>query len=67
MDLEMMDRIRIRFSGDEAVTAAADVWADYIQKETLATALEPVTGQAGKDDEIWDLNGHPTRIFVEKE
>lgn len=61
--LEMMDNIHIKFQGDLEVSAAADEWADYIRKETLALSLEP--GEPS-DWEKWDLNGHDTTISITK-
>ncbi|MDR1029164.1 MAG: isoleucine--tRNA ligase, partial [Clostridiales Family XIII bacterium] len=62
--LEMMDRVRIRFSADADVVAAVEAHRDYIMKETLAVLLKDLSGAGG---ETHDLNGHKATIRVEKE
>lgn len=61
-ELEMMDNIKIRFSGDSDVVTALNKHKDYIETETLAVMLKEMSG----DWEEYDLNGHKTGIFVEK-
>ena len=56
-DLEVTQRIRVTFSGDEAVARAVVRHNDYILTETLCTACDPVPAKPdGATD--WDLNGH---------
>ena len=58
-DFEMMDRINILLSADEAVNAAVAKHGEYILSETLA--LE-IVEQAGSPS--YDLNGHKAEIDV---
>ncbi len=62
MDLEMMDNIKIRFSGDNEVESAINAYEDYIKTETLANEVITMNG----DWETFSLNGHDTGIRVEK-
>ncbi len=43
-DLEVTQRIHVRFSGDEAVQAAVARYEDYIKTETLSLTCEGVAG-----------------------
>jgi isoleucyl-tRNA synthetase len=59
--LDISDRIKLYYSGDELTNKAFDVFADYIMSETLATVYEV------KDvGEVNDINGHDVKILVEK-
>jgi len=60
-DFEMMDNIKIYVAADAEVQKAIETFSEYIQKETLATAIE-----AGEDLKEFDLNGHKTGIAVER-
>jgi isoleucyl-tRNA synthetase len=60
-DLDMMDRIKIYYHGDEEIDAAVAEHEDYIKKETLA---EELVVKAGFEE--FDLNGHKTGIEIEK-
>ena len=60
-DFEMMDKIRIYVGADDQVRKAMDAFAGYIQKETLAVAIESREGL-----KEFDLNGHKTGIAVER-
>ncbi len=60
-DFEMMDNIKISFTADKEVQEAIKEYSGYIMKETLAKEI----GNA-KDAEEFDINGHPTKIEVEK-
>jgi isoleucyl-tRNA synthetase len=60
-DLEVTQRIRLRFTGDEAVAGAVAQHRDYILAETLAGAIDRAAARPdGATD--WDLNGHPCAI-----
>lgn len=63
MDLEVTQRIRIAFGGDEAVGTAVAQYRGYIESETLALACEwqGVDGSTGTE---WDLNGHPCVLSI---
>jgi isoleucyl-tRNA synthetase len=63
LGLEMMDNIRIAYSGDADVDDVIKVWSDYIKKETLAVTLVSEKDSAAQK---YDLNGHETTILVEK-
>ncbi len=58
-DFEMMDRIDIFVSADDAVKAAIAKHSEYIMKETLA---DSITERGGLEE--FDLNGHSTGIDV---
>lgn len=58
---EMMDNISITVDADDVVKAAVEKHKDYIMKETLALSLN---FQSAED--VYDLNGHKTGIFIEK-
>ncbi len=61
-DFEMMDRIRISYSGDEAVKAMVAELGDYVKAETLADELR----EAAEGLSEYDLNGHKTGLDVER-
>ena len=59
--LDISDRIKLYYSGDELTNKAFDEFSDYIMSETLATVYEV------KDvGEVNDINGHDVKILVEK-
>ena len=59
--LDIADRIKLFYSGDELTNKAFDVYSDYIMSETLATVYELKDG-----GEVNDINGHDVAITVEK-
>ena len=59
--LDIADRIKLFYSGDELTNKAFDVYSDYIMSETLATVYELRDG-----GEVNDINGHDVAITVEK-
>ena len=59
---EVMDRIDITYSSDEAMDRAIDIYTDFIKTETLA---DTITVKAGVG-EVFNLNGHDTRIELVK-
>jgi len=61
--LEMMDRIEIGFDSDEEVGEAVLAWKEYIEAETLADRVSPVSGGSGED---YDLNGHKAKVGLRK-
>jgi isoleucyl-tRNA synthetase len=63
-DLEVTQRIRIRFAGDAAVCEAAETYATYIRSETLAVECR-FEAQAPANGAAWDLNAHPATIAIE--
>lgn len=62
---ELTDRIKITYWAGPEVTAAIGAYQDYICEETLAVAIEQVTGQ-GDDFTEWDINGYPAGLKVER-
>ncbi|MCF7849668.1 MAG: isoleucine--tRNA ligase [Kiritimatiellales bacterium] len=63
LDLEVTQRIRIGFMGDDAIGAAVDAHREYIMTETLALGCirQPADHPCGTQ---WDLNGHDTYLSV---
>ena len=59
--LDIADRIKLYYSGDELTNKAFEEFSDYIMSETLATVYEEK--DAG---EVNDINGHDVKILVEK-
>jgi isoleucyl-tRNA synthetase len=60
-DLEVTQRIHVRFVGDDAVRAAVVRYQEYITVETLSLSCEPVADKPDVATE-WDLNGHVCAI-----
>jgi isoleucyl-tRNA synthetase len=60
---EVMDRIRVAFSGNEAVLATALRNAEEIKDETLADTLSEGTLTFAKE---WNINGEKVTLSVEK-
>ncbi|WP_373485798.1 isoleucine--tRNA ligase [Acetobacterium malicum] len=59
---EVMDRIDISYSSDEAMDRAIEIYTDFIKTETLA---DTITVKAGVG-EMFNLNGHDTWIELAK-
>ena len=59
--LDISDRIKLYYDGDEDTNKAFEVFADYIMSETLALVYENK-----KDGEAQDINGHEVFIKIEK-
>ena len=61
-DYEIQDRITIYYSGDELVEKTVEQFKKFIKAETLANEI------IKKEDlkESYDLNGHETKIDVER-
>lgn len=59
---EVMDRIDISYSSDEAMDRAIEIYTDFIKTETLA---DTITIKAGVG-EMFNLNGHDTGIELMK-
>ena len=60
-DLDIAQRIRLVFTGDDAVRAAVEKHRDYICSETLALSCDVDAGCSG---EQVDLNDHAVRIAL---
>ncbi|VGO15219.1 Isoleucine--tRNA ligase [Pontiella desulfatans] len=63
MDLEITQRIKVRFSSDEEVVAAVSAHRDYIGNETLALSCESAVVEGEKNMEL-DLNGHACHVSI---
>ena len=61
--LDVTQRIRVGFSGDEQVREAVTAHHQYIANEVLAKAVT-VQETAGEGTEV-DLNGHPSYISIQ--
>ena len=64
MDMDVTQRIRLRFTGDEALREALDEHGEYIRSETLALDLV-YAGETDEGSEAAELNGHACGIKVE--
>jgi isoleucyl-tRNA synthetase len=64
-DLEVTQRIRVRFASDDAVGRAVATHRDYILTETLSVACEPVAAPLAEATE-WDLNGHACAMAFDR-
>jgi len=63
-DFEITDRIRVAFSGPDALVNAIESFKDYIKEETLSDTID-FDESLDKGTE-WNLNGHKTLIRVER-
>ncbi len=62
-DLEMSDRIRLRFDTvDETLAAAVESWAEYIQAETLALSLD--RGLLDEPDRVAKVGGSEVKLSI---
>lgn len=63
LDLEITQRIHIRFNGDEEIGTAVAKYTDYIVTETLALSCEQqeLDGERGAQ---WDLNGYACLLSI---
>ena len=59
---EITDRIHVTYESDAEVEEAVNTHKEFIMNETLALTLT----SAKLDEEVLDLNGHDTKIKVEK-
>ena len=59
---EITDRIHVTYESDAEVEEAVNAHKEFIMNETLALTLE----SSKLDEEVVDLNGHDTKIKVEK-
>jgi len=64
MDLEVSDRIEIKYSVPEKYVSAITNFEDYIKTETLALKLSEVTEKTQKG--TYDINGNECQILIEK-
>ena len=59
MDLDVMDRIIIRYKGSDKVNSAVQNFTDFVCIETLSDQLQLHNDPGGTD---WDLNGESCKI-----
>ena len=64
MDLEVADRIEIKYSIPKKYVSALANFEDYIKTETLALKLSEIT-EITKEG-ICEINGNDCRILIEK-
>ena len=60
--LEVTQRIRLAYAGDEAVGRAVKQHESYVMSETLCTECVGVDCLPGERGAHWELNGHPCDI-----
>ena len=63
-DFEVTQRIALTVETDAEMKSSIEAHLDYVKNETLAVALEVKAG--GEGEGSVDLNGHSTRILIEK-
>jgi len=64
-DFNIMDRIRIRWSGDQEIASTLEQWSDYVRSETLADELTQVDVPTA-DMTGYDINGKDVMLSVER-
>ncbi len=62
-DYEMMDHIRISYTGTDTLRQALEKHEDFIKEETLAEELKFEEREGMKEEK---LNGEPAKLFVER-
>lgn len=62
IDLNVIDRIHVYYEGDNDIDNMLKQFGDYIKHETLALSIVKKYGL----NESYDLNGHETKIEIEK-
>ena len=60
-DFDIQDRITLSYDGDEVMDTCIKEYNEFIKTETLATSI--VKNSSG---EAYDLNGHMTKLNVER-
>jgi len=64
--LDVTQRIRITFSGDDSLREAVEKLSDYVSTETLCVGAAYVDSEPAAATE-WDLNGHQAFIRIDSE
>lgn len=59
--LNIEDRIKLYFHGDNEVNDALIMFKDYVKEETLAVVYEEK-----ESGEVVDINGHDVLVSIEK-
>ena len=62
-DFEVSDNIKIYYESSEEFSSALKLYEDYIKDETLAVEINPL---GDKTYEEQNLNGHETKLFLER-
>ncbi|MBN2899912.1 MAG: isoleucine--tRNA ligase [Clostridia bacterium] len=65
-DYEMMDNIKILYHADDEFAAGIEAFTEYVKSETLAIELVKASDAAGVDGEVYSLNDHDVKLYVEK-
>jgi isoleucyl-tRNA synthetase len=60
--LDVSDRIRVKMETTDRVRKSFETHQDYISKEILAVSIEFTSCQGT----VWDLNGEPAKIHIQK-
>jgi isoleucyl-tRNA synthetase len=60
-NLDIADRIKLYYDGDDEIKEALDKFSSYVKEETLATVYENVS----RGEKV-DINGHDVMIDIEK-
>lgn len=62
--LELSDRIRVTYSGDEVITAALEAHGDAVREETLADSIVAGVALPGGAVASADIDGHPLTLSL---
>ncbi|MFP4457857.1 MAG: isoleucine--tRNA ligase [Clostridia bacterium] len=62
-DFEVTDNINIYYQGSSEVVKAIELHKEWIKKETLAKSIQ---NEEHTQSEVIDLNGHTTKVAVER-
>lgn len=65
-DFEITDRVRVRLTTTEAVTAAVEMFKDYISAQVLADSIEIVDALEGDNVSDQEIDGDVIKVAVEK-
>lgn len=63
-DFEVMDRIRVGYTGSDKIVDIFDKKGDFIASEVLAKEIVTENGQGYTKD--WKINGEDVTLTVEK-
>ena len=63
-DLEVLDNIEIKYSGNKKIQEAIKIYEEFIKKETLATDIIKIDDL--ENAEVEDLNGEEAKLAIER-
>jgi isoleucyl-tRNA synthetase len=66
LDLDVADRIRLRYWAPEPVRGAVEEWHDYISRETLAVEMSADSSVETQAERSFKAGGSPVRVVVER-